>query len=86
MKLLQFPPSGSSRVVRMRAIPKQWSTSAGYTPDIGFFQSWLEKDTAPGEHAAHGHNWGAISGLAISVIVSASFWVGAVMLIQRFLK
>lgn len=85
MKLLQFPPSGSSRVVRMRAIPKQWSTPAGYSPDIGFFQSWLEKDTVPGKQA-HGHNWGAISGLAISVIVSASFWVGAVMLIQRLLK
>lgn len=85
-KVLQFPPDGSSRVVRMRAVPKHWSIPAGYSPDTGFFQSWLEKDPTPDGHDASSHNWGAIYGLAISVVVSASFWFGAVLLIQRLLK
>jgi len=84
-KVLQFP-SANSHAVRMRPVPRLWSTSAGYAPDIGFFQAWLEKDTISDRHETATPNWGAISGLAISVVISASFWTGAVLLIERLLK
>lgn len=86
VKVLQFPPEGSSRVVRMRTVPKQWSTSAGYAPAMGFFESWMERDTVPDSFEAPTLNWAAIYGLAISVAISASFWIGAVLLVERLLK
>ena len=85
-KVLQFPPEGSSRVVRMTTVPKQWSTSAGYAPEMGFFESWMETDSIPDAREVPTVNWGAIYGLAISVAISATFWIGAILLVERLLK
>jgi hypothetical protein len=51
-----------------------------YSPGAGFLQSWIEDDES---NAPKRTNWGAISGLALSVVVSAGFWTGLAVLIQR---
>lgn len=85
-KLLQFPAPGA-RTIRARAIPARWTGLDGYFVDNGFLSSWLEDDTqANGTRVRRRFNWGAISGLAISLAVSATFWVGAGLLIARLLK
>jgi hypothetical protein len=59
---------------------------AGCAPDIGFLQSWLEDDSS-GENKSQGKlNWGAISGLVLSLGISAGFWAGVVLLVQRIWK
>ena len=50
----------------------------------GSLQSWFEYDSELGESNADGHtNWGAISGLALSVAFSASFWAGVAWIVAR---
>jgi hypothetical protein len=84
-RVLQFPAEGTTRVLRMRVIPEHWSTPSGYSPEISFFQSWFEDDSHPDGHN-QGINWGAVSGLALSVVVSASFWAGVGVLITRLAR
>ena len=67
----------------MRAIPEHWSTPSGFSPEIGFFQSWFQDDGCADENIGS-INWGAVAGLALSVVVSASFWAGVGVLIARF--
>jgi hypothetical protein len=82
-KLLQFSPQGSSRVIRMRAIPEQWSGSRLYSTDSGFVQAWLEhEESCVGQRT----NWAAISGLALSAVISAGFWTAVAVLIERIWK
>lgn len=85
-RVLQFPAEGTTRVLRMRMIPEHWGTPSGYSPEISFFQSWFEDDSLADGHNARKINWGAISGLALSVVVSASFWAGAGVLIAHFVR
>jgi hypothetical protein len=82
-RVLQFPAEGTTRVLRMRVIPEHWSTPSGYSPEISFFQSWFEDDSRPDGQNEYKINWGAVSGLALSVVVSASFWAGVGLLIAR---
>ena len=84
-KLLRFPQS-STRVIYVRAVPVCWTTPDRYLNDVGFLQSWLEDETQPDGAARRRMNWGAISGLAISLAISASFWTGVGMAISRLLK
>ena len=81
-KLLPFSPRTSSRVLRMRAIPEQWSGSQMYSPEMGFVRVWLE----PEESLQKETNWGAIYGLALSAVISAGFWAGIALLIERICK
>lgn len=84
-RVLQFPAEGTTRVLRMRVIPEHWSTPSGYSPEISFFQSWFEDDSRPDGREGK-INWGAVSGLALSVVVSASFWAGLGVLISRLVR
>lgn len=82
-KLLPFSPRTSSRVLRMRAIPEQWSGSQMYSPEMGFVRVWLEaEESSPKKEP----NWGAIYGLALSAVISAGFWAGVALLIERICK
>jgi hypothetical protein len=85
-RVLQFPAAGTARVLRMRVIPEHWSTPSGYSPEISFFQSWFEDDSQPDRHNEGKINWGALSGLALSVGVSVSFWAGVGVLITRLAR
>ena len=82
-RILRFPAEGTARVLRMRAIPEHWSTPSGYSPDLGFLQAWFDDDCRSKNFSVDRINWGAVSGLALSVAVSVSFWAGVDMLIAR---
>lgn len=80
-RILQFPGEGTTRLLRMRAIPEHWSTPSGYSPDIGFLQAWFQDDSnQPGENPI---NWGAVCGLALSIVASVSFWAGVGALVEH---
>ena len=80
-KLLPFSPRTSNRVLRMRAIPGAWLGSQFATHQPDFVDVWLEPDEAIQQQI----NWGAISGLALALLVSGGFWAGLALLIQRVL-
>ena len=77
---MQFPPQSIGRVIRMKAIREPWSGPSMYSPGAGFLQSFIENDDSEEPKRT---NWGAISGLALSVVVSAGCWAGIALLIQR---
>ena len=83
MNLRIDSPESSTPVLYLRVIPMRWTAKSAF-PSTGFMQAWFESDTDSNE--GRSTNWGAISGLAISLVVSASFWLGAAMLIERLLK
>lgn len=86
-RILQFPGEGTTRVLRMRALPEHWSTPSGYSPEIGFLQAWFEDDSPrSGNQSQDRINWGAVSGLALSVLLSVSFWTGVGVLIARLVR
>jgi len=82
MKVLQFPERGSTRAIRVRAIPKAWLGAYAVPRDTGFLSSWFAED--PDSEA--GINWGAISGLALALAVSVAFWAGVGLIVERFLR
>ncbi len=82
-KLLPFSPRTGNRVLRMRAIPEQWSGSQLYSPEVAFLRVWLEPEERNPERRT---NWGAISGLALSAVISAGFWTGIAILIGRIVR
>ena len=43
-KLLQFSPQESTRVIRMQAIPEQWSGPAACSSEIGFLKLFVEDE------------------------------------------
>jgi len=77
-KLLHFSPQASSRVIRMRAIPEQWSESAA--SESGFVRAWLDHEEITPRTET---NWGAIYGLALCAVISAGFWTGIALLVER---
>jgi hypothetical protein len=85
LRVLQFPSPESARTIRLQAIPEAWAESYESSRDMGFLRSWLADDSAP-QRAADRVNWGPISGLALSLIVSAGFWTGVALIIERILR
>lgn len=79
-KLLQFSPQASTRVLRLRDIPERWS---GLSSSTDVADSWSEFEQVDPHKKL---NWGAISGLALSVTFSATFWIGLVVLVERVWK
>jgi hypothetical protein len=82
-KLLQFSPQASTRILRLRAIPERWSGSVPSSTDLAAVDSWSEYEQIDPQKKL---NWGAISGLALSVTFSAAFWIGLVVLVERVWK
>jgi hypothetical protein len=80
----QRTPRLSTRGMKMRmALRGPWSPALQDSPDERFLRSWLEQDSEP-EYEPHGRtNWGVISGLALAVGVSATFWVGVGWILSR---
>jgi len=81
LKTVSFLPEGGTRVLRMHMIPARRIASSA-SPSSGFLQAWFENETDEGRSP----NWGAISGLALSLAISASFWIGTFLLVERLLK
>ena len=56
--------------------------------DMGFVRSWFESDSDPAENSAESSsgrkvNWGAISGMALSVAFSLVCWAGVIWIVER---
>jgi hypothetical protein len=81
-KLLQFSPQTSTRTIRIQAMPDRWTNGYTHPCDMGLGGSW-RGDFESSERGKSGMNWGAISGLAISLAVSCGFWAGMGYLISR---
>jgi hypothetical protein len=83
-KLLQFSPQTSTRAVRMKMVPERWTEGYEYSRGVRFLPAWMEDE---GERSARRHiNWGTLSGLALSFVISGSFWVGVGLLVARMVK
>jgi hypothetical protein len=79
-RLMQFPPQSTTRVIRLLAIREPWSGPSVYSTEAGFVQSWINHD----DNDRRGRSrLGAISGLALSVVLSAGFWTGLAVLVGR---
>jgi hypothetical protein len=92
-KILQLSPRSSTRIPR-RKIAAQPSWSAAPAPsldmsldlslDMGFVRSWFESESdLAGSSASPQVNWGAISGMALSVGFSLVCWAGVVWIVAR---
>ena len=87
-KLSQLSPRLSTRTIRMRIIPREFCLPLGAARHDhdelakSFMQAWLEDDSKPATHL----NWGAISGIALSLVVSASVWTALVLAVEKILK
>jgi hypothetical protein len=83
-RLLEFSPQATPRTVRMLSHSEYAAVSPG---DKGFLRSWFEQDFDLGEaYMPHRINWGAISGLALALAISAGFWTGLGLLLERVWK
>jgi hypothetical protein len=76
-----FLPQFNTRVIRIQAIPEHWYGESMASSEYGFMKLWLKREDRPESTI----NWGAISGLAISLAVSAGFWAGVAILVHRVL-
>jgi len=82
-KVLQMPHPSSTGFVRMRLL-KSWSSPSPDALEMGFLHDWFEADPEVYDLGGVAHvNWGAISGLALSVAISASFWAVIVWVAAR---
>ena len=71
----QLSPQDSTRGIKTRIpIKGSWSNQPGNLADTEFLQSWLEYHSNMGAVSHGGINWGAVSGLALAIAVSAGFW------------
>lgn len=87
-RVLQLSPQSSTRFTRRRVVVQDsWRARSTHELNMGFLGSWFETDSKLDEDIAHGPtNWGAISGLALSIAFSASFWVGVAWVVARIWK
>jgi hypothetical protein len=85
-KLLQFSPQTSTRAIRMRIVPERWSEGYEYSRGVRFLPAWMEMEDEGGASGKRDINWGALSGLALSFVISGSFWVGIGLLVARIVK
>jgi hypothetical protein len=85
-KVLQLSPQISTRFTSSRtALQDSRSAQPVASLDMGFLPSWFESDSAS-DKGRRRINWGAISGLAISIVVSGGVWAGVLWMVSRFWK
>lgn len=94
-KILQLSPQASTRTRRKIAAQDCWSAAPARPLDIsldlpldlsldmGFLRAWFESESDPDQSRAEGVNWGAISGMALSVAFSVICWAGVFWAVSR---
>lgn len=81
-RVLQLSPPASTRFTRRRGVIQQhWNALSDSSMEAGFLQTWFESDGDLEDMS--GTNWGAVYGLALSVALSASFWVGVAWIVEH---
>jgi hypothetical protein len=82
-KVLQMPRPSSTGFARMRIL-KSWNAPSAGAVEMDFLHDWFEVDPEVFDLEGLARvNWGAISGLALSVAISASFWAAVVWVAAR---
>ena len=81
-RLVQIPPQASTRSMR---VPVRWMGLDGCLGGSGFLSSWLDDDD-DGSKPRRFINWGAISGLGLSLVISGAFWAGVGVLIAHYVR
>jgi hypothetical protein len=82
-QVLQMPRPSRSGLARLTLL-KSWSTPSEPDLEMGFLPDWFEVDPEVFDLGGVARvNWGAISGLAISVAISASFWAAVGWMASR---
>jgi hypothetical protein len=81
-KLLHFPPQASTRSMR---VPLRWMDLDRCIGGNQFLSSWLADDDYP-DQVRRRLNWGALTGLAISFVISGGFWAGVGVLVARTVR
>ena len=84
-KLLQFIPLSGTRVIRVRPNRESQHSPWGYLSDIESLRSWLDHNSPDNDDASK-MNWRALSGLALSLVVSGACSGGIVFAMERLLK
>jgi hypothetical protein len=86
-RILQFPRQ-NSQVIHVKTIPPALIHSYMFAKDHGFLSSWLGDDDSEvnASRLPRRINWGAISGMGLSLAVSAGFWAGIAVFLGRLLK
>jgi len=94
-KILQLSPQASTRTRRKIAVQDCWCAAPArpleisldlpldLSLDIGFLRAWFESESDPGQNSTHRVNWGAISGMALSVSFSVICWAGVAWIVTR---
>jgi len=94
-KILRLSPQASTRTRGKIAAQDSWSATPArpfdlsldppldLSLDMGFLPAWFESDPHPGQSRPEGVNWGAISGMALSVAFSVVCWAGVVWILTR---
>lgn len=83
-RLSQLSPQTSTRGINVTMAVRRSSDAAnGTSPDAQFLRSWLEYDSSKRGVSRGRVNWGAVSGLALAVAVSATFWAAMGLIVVR---
>ncbi|MGP0018578.1 MAG: hypothetical protein ACLPHP_08435 [Candidatus Sulfotelmatobacter sp.] len=90
-KILQLSPQASTRTRRKIAPQDSWSAAPArpldmpldLSLDMGFLPAWFESDPDPAQSSTRRVNWGAISGMALSVTFSVICWAGVAWIVTR---
>ena len=62
----------------------QWNAPPASWEDVKFFRSWLVYDSDIEINSSRDINWSMVLGLALAMIVSATFWTGLGFTIAYF--
>jgi cell division protein FtsW (lipid II flippase) len=85
-RILQFPRQKSG-VIHVKTIPPALIHPYAFARNNGFLSSWLDDDSEfARSRSPRRINWGAISGMGLSLAVSAGFWIGLGLVIERIVK
>jgi len=68
----------------MQIVPERWTEGYEYSRGVRFLPAWTDDDG--GASGKRDINWGALSGLALSFVISGSFWVGIGLLVAHIVK
>lgn len=85
-KALQLSPASTDGIRMKAASPDLWGSSIPASHDVSLGPCWLDDDDGLDADGSRRVTWGTISGLALAISVSASFWAGLAVIVGRIWK
>lgn len=84
--VLQLSPSSTDGLRMKAASPDIWGASIPTSGNSSLGPLWLDDDDGLDAEGSRRVTWGTISGLALALSVSASFWAGLAVVVSRIWK